>query len=94
MELTDSESRHLFEVLGATTQSVKDLEGQFKEHKVDHKELKEEIKALNGCPFKEDIEECKKEIGVTKGERKYIYGLITLLYTTIVAVFLKLFKLF
>lgn len=87
MELSDAEIRELFTWVGTTTESIKNIEGNLGEHLKDYKqdqvEFRKEIKALSG------------EIGITKGERKYIYGLIAFLYTSIVGgFFAKLFKWF
>lgn len=96
------DATHLYFWMGETTQSIKDINKNVKNHMEDQKEdiknivtqigdIRSTISKSIACPYKEDIEEVKTEVNKTKGERKYIYGGFLLLWGALGALVKKIF---
>lgn len=82
MELKDQDVKHIYKWMGKTSQSLKNLESLYNGLATDIKEDR-----------KERIE-LEKVVSESKGERKYIYGMIIFLYAAFVGSIVKGLKFF
>ena len=83
MEFKDREIKHIYKWMGHTSQSLKNLDFLYKnlivEIKEDRKEHKLQIRTLM-AEYKAEIEKCKESADLFKYEKKYIYGMLTVLF--------------